>query len=116
MTGSSLFFWSGRHTSCTRTNYLTLAISIITSHLNCVSPRHTPLQVPPSYYDQFSFMSKTDKPTHEGQTYAAMVAFADDAIGNYTTALTRKDMWNNSLLVFSAEYDGFVYSYLAMDD
>ena len=42
---------------------------------------HSPLEVPPSFFEKFGFMEETDKPTHERQTYHAMVDFADDAIG-----------------------------------
>ena len=35
---------------------------------------HTPLQVPDEFYQRFSFMAESDKPTHERQTYHAMVS------------------------------------------
>ena len=49
-----------------------------------------PLQVPNEFYAKFSYVEETDKPTHERQTYHAMVDFADQAIGNFTKALKAK--------------------------
>lgn len=63
---------------------------------------HTPLQVPAEFYDRFDFMAATDLPTHERQTYHAMVAFADEAILNFTMATKKRDMWDNLLIIFSS--------------
>ena len=48
-------------------------------------------------------MEESDKPTHERQTYHAMVDFADQAIGNFTAAAKAKNMWDNMIVVFSAD-------------
>ena len=61
-----------------------------------------PLQVPNEFYEKFSYVEETDKPTHERQTYHAMVDFADQAIGNFTKALKAKGMWDQTIIVFSA--------------
>ena len=61
-----------------------------------------PLQVPNEFYQKFSYVEETDKPTHERQTYHAMVDFADQAIGNFTKALKAKGMWDQAIIVFSA--------------
>ena len=47
---------------------------------------HTPLQVPPAFFEKFDFVAPTDKLTHERQIYHAMVNFADTMIGNATEA------------------------------
>ena len=70
---------------------------------------HTPLEVPASFYDKFDFMADTDRPGHERQIYHAMVDFADEAIGNFTGALKSKKMWDDSIIVFSADNGGPVY-------
>ena len=63
---------------------------------------HTPLQVPGEFFDRFDFMEETDLPTHERQTYHAMVAFADEAILNFTEAVKTRNMWDNMLIIFSS--------------
>jgi arylsulfatase A-like enzyme len=40
---------------------------------------------------------------HPIQTYHAMVDFADEAIGNFTTAIRAKKMWDDLVIVFSAD-------------
>ena len=71
----------------------------------CRAPHivHTPLQVPESYYNKFSAMEPTDTLKHDRQTYVAMVSFADDAIRNFTEALKAKQMYERTLLIFTAE-------------
>jgi arylsulfatase A-like enzyme len=63
---------------------------------------HTPLQVPDEFFQKFAFVAENDKPTHERQTYHAMVDFADAAIGNFTEAIKAKGMWDDMIIVFSA--------------
>jgi hypothetical protein len=64
---------------------------------------HSPLEVPPEFFAKFAFMEESDKPTHERQTYHAMVDFADEAIGNFTKAIRAKEMWDDIVIVFSAD-------------
>lgn len=40
---------------------------------------------------------------HPIQTYHAMVDFADEAIGNFTKAIRAKNMWDELVIVFSAD-------------
>ena len=92
---------------------------------------HTPLQVPDEFFQKFAFVAENDKPTHERQTYVntrdlsiasmyinpiscfyryhAMVDFADAAIGNFTAAIKAKGMWDDMIIVFSADNGGPVY-------
>ena len=70
---------------------------------------HTPLQLPASYMSQFDFVAPTDKPGHQRQRYLAMVHFADAMVGNVTTALKAKGMWDDLLLVFSTDNGGPIY-------
>ena len=62
---------------------------------------HTPLQVPPAFFNKFDFIAPTDKVTHERQIYHAMVYFADEMVGNVTGALRQKGMWESTLMVMS---------------
>jgi hypothetical protein len=42
-------------------------------------------------------------PNHQDRrANVAMMAFLDDIIGNVTTALQTKEMWNNTLLIWSS--------------
>ena len=74
----------------------------VSSLIRKASRLQGPLQVPNEFYEKFSYVEETDKPTHERQTYHAMVDFADQAIGNFTKALKAKGMWDQTIIVFSA--------------
>eukprot|EP01060_Flectonema_neradi_P009953 TRINITY_DN1710_c0_g1_i5.p1 TRINITY_DN1710_c0_g1~~TRINITY_DN1710_c0_g1_i5.p1 ORF type:complete len:526 (+),score=134.78 TRINITY_DN1710_c0_g1_i5:465-2042(+) len=65
---------------------------------------HAPLQVPQPYVDKFSFIN--DPPR---QMYHAMVNFVDTAVGNVTSLLHQKGMWNNTLIVLHADNGGPIY-------
>ena len=71
---------------------------------------HTPLQVPQHFLDKFAFMEETDKPTHNRQIYHAMVNFADEAVGNVTTAMKAKGLWDELIVVFSTDNGGPIYN------
>ena len=66
---------------------------------------HTPLQITDEYYNKYSFISDDDT----RRRYHAMVAFLDDVFGNITAELHQKDMWNDTLIVVSADNGGPVY-------
>ncbi|XP_065839147.1 arylsulfatase B-like isoform X2 [Oscarella lobularis] len=66
---------------------------------------HTPLQVPQSYAEKFSFIDDKTR-----QIYHAMVNYLDDVIGNVTNAFKQKGMWNNTLMVVSADNGGPEYA------
>ena len=66
--------------------------------------------MPPEFYHKFDFDAETDKAGNERQTYHAMVNFADTAIGNYTEAIKAKGMWDEMVIVFSADNGGPVYN------
>ena len=65
---------------------------------------HTPLQVPDSYLNKFSFIDD-----HDRQYYHAMVNYLDDVVGNLTAALKKRGMWDNLLFVTSSDNGGPVY-------
>ena len=67
---------------------------------------HTPLQIPVSFFEKFSFMAPSDKVTHERQIYHALVAFADAALGNATELLKQRGMWNDTLVILSSDNVG----------
>merc|ERR1719265_2640561 len=69
---------------------------------------HGPLQVPDSFSLHFDFIGKTDLPSHARQHYAAMVHFADQAVGNVTNLLHTKGMWDDTLIVFMSDNGGWV--------
>lgn len=59
--------------------------------------------MPQHFLDKFAFMEETDKPTHNRQIYHAMVNFADEAVGNVTTAMKAKGLWDEMIVVFSTD-------------
>ena len=63
---------------------------------------HAPFQVPASY------LNASRATHHNKQTYLAMGTFMDEAIGNITAALKAKGMWDNTLVLFSADNGGEV--------
>ena len=65
---------------------------------------HTPLQVPPDYEKKFDFIDDETR-----RIYHAMVNYLDDVIGNVTSLLEKKGMWNNTLMVVSADNGGPEY-------
>jgi len=92
---------------------------------------HAPLQVPKEYYDQFGFMEDNqdqckfgaikagrtidprypDLPWKCRQQYHATVMVMDDVVGNVTNALKRKGMWENTLVIYSADNGGSMNPY-----
>ena len=87
---------------------------------------HCPLQVPEQYYRTFDWMSDDEDKCREQtvksehpidplnlaleyrcrQQHAAMVMLMDEVVGNITTALKAKDMWDNTLMIFSSDNGG----------
>ena len=55
-------------------------------------------------------MAGTDKPQHQRQLYHAMVNFADAALANITAAYKARGMWDDLLIVFTADNGGPVYN------
>ena len=52
---------------------------------------HTPLQVPDSYANKFSFIDDKDR-----QIYHAMVNYLEDVVGELVGTLKMKGMWENT--------------------
>ena len=65
---------------------------------------HTPLQVPDSYLQKFSFIDNKDR-----QYYHAMVNYLDDVVGDLVSALKSRGMWDNLLFVTSSDNGGPEY-------
>ena len=65
---------------------------------------HQPLQVPTEYLTRFDFIDDETR-----RRYHAMVTYLDDVVGNVTAALESKGIWNDTLLVVSADNGGPVY-------
>lgn len=55
-------------------------------------------------------MVQDDKPSQPRQKYHAMVNFADEAIGNVTSLLKSKGMWDETVVVFSSDNGGPIYA------
>ena len=67
---------------------------------------HEPLMVPKAYYDKFASVE------HESRRrYLAMVSFVDTIIGNLTSMLKEKGMWENTLWMGSADNGGPIYEH-----
>ena len=62
---------------------------------------HSPLEVPDRYVQKFSFIDDEKR-----QMYHAMVKYLDDVMGNLTTALKKRGMWDNLLLVTTSDNGG----------
>lgn len=66
---------------------------------------HTPLEVPRAYYDRL------DRVGDEGRRrYLALMAFVDDFIGNVTSALKARGMWEHTLMLGSSDNGGAIYN------
>lgn len=62
---------------------------------------HAPLQVPQKYEDMYPHIQDSDR-----RTFAGMMSAVDEGIGNLTTALKQKGLWDNTILVFSTDNGG----------
>ena len=63
---------------------------------------HEPLQVPHPWFAAQELLTNAtwpDAPNQPRAIYHAMVSFADDCLGNLTTALKAERMWADSLIV-----------------
>lgn len=63
---------------------------------------HSPYEVPDEYLDPKITSA------HSKQTMFGMIKFMDQAVLNVTTAMKSLGMWDNTLLVFSADNGGEV--------
>ena len=62
---------------------------------------HSPFQAPPSYIDRYKHLA----PGNE-RTFAAMVTCMDDAIGQIVSALNKRGMRRNTLIIFCSDNGG----------
>lgn len=65
---------------------------------------HTPLEAPQRFLDLYPADWYLDR-----RQYAAACSFWDEILGNVTAALKARNMWDNTLLVFSSDNGGPVY-------
>lgn len=73
-----------------------------------VAPKngHTPLQVPDRFLEPFRDLADEDR-----RTYAAMVYHTDEVFGNVTDAFRRRGVWNDTLVIFTSDNGGPLYSF-----
>jgi arylsulfatase A-like enzyme len=64
---------------------------------------HEPYEVPPP---GVGHVNSSVTQTESKQTMFAMISVLDQAVANMTAALVAKDLWSNTLLVFSADNGG----------
>jgi arylsulfatase A-like enzyme len=62
---------------------------------------HTPYQAPQSYLDRYAGVAEPSR-----RAYAAMISAMDDQIGRVIAALDRKNMRDNTLIVFQSDNGG----------
>eukprot|EP01043_Picozoa_sp_COSAG02_P019335 COSAG02_NODE_926_length_15856_cov_13.975566_13_plen_405_part_00 len=66
---------------------------------------HTPMQAQEATLERFDFISRRgdDKPEHTRQTYTAMVAEGDAAIGAVVDEFRSKGLWEHTLMIYSSD-------------
>nr|XP_006816647.1 PREDICTED: arylsulfatase B-like [Saccoglossus kowalevskii] len=67
---------------------------------------HAPLQVPSQYSDKY----KEKISDSNRRQLAGMVTCMDEGIGNITATLKESSLWNNTLIIFSTDNGGQVYT------
>mmetsp|Transcript_134114 Transcript_134114/g.267624 ORF Transcript_134114/g.267624 Transcript_134114/m.267624 type:complete len:539 (+) Transcript_134114:63-1679(+) len=66
---------------------------------------HTPLEVPPGWLPQFSFLKQKHR-----RNYAAMVHYMDWTVGKIVTKLKKRGMWDNTLMLVHSDNGGPIYN------
>lgn len=66
---------------------------------------HTPMQAQETTLARFDLIARRgdDKPEHTRQTYTAMVAEGDAAIGDVVAAFRARGLWERTLMVYSSD-------------
>ncbi|KAK3738531.1 hypothetical protein QZH41_012039 [Actinostola sp. cb2023] len=62
---------------------------------------HSPIQAPVPFINKYDFIEDPKRRIHAG-----MISAVDEAIGNVTSALRNKGLWDNTLMVFSTDNGG----------
>jgi len=97
------------------------AVSIIESHNTSIPLflfysfhlMHSPLQVPPQYLKRIDeLVAAAGAPPFDARnrrTYAAMVLYLDEAVGELAQAFRRRHMWKDTLMIFVTDNGGPLY-------
>ncbi|XP_071109637.1 arylsulfatase B-like [Haliotis cracherodii] len=67
---------------------------------------HDPMEVPVEYFNMYPSVMNQGR-----RTYSGMVTALDDAVGNVTMALKEKGLFENTLILFTADNGGPITSY-----
>eukprot|EP01121_Diplochlamys_sp_Union-15-3_P018919 TRINITY_DN6999_c0_g1_i1.p1 TRINITY_DN6999_c0_g1~~TRINITY_DN6999_c0_g1_i1.p1 ORF type:complete len:566 (-),score=88.20 TRINITY_DN6999_c0_g1_i1:50-1747(-) len=107
--GCSQVAWeaSGQYST---TLFTSRAVKIIEGHditkplflYLCFQAVHAPAEVPESYITPYNNIIQNLR----RRTFAGMLSCLDEGVGNVTNALKSKGMWDNTLLVFTADNGG----------
>eukprot|EP00912_Choanoflagellata_sp_UC4_P000209 UC4_evm2s134 len=73
---------------------------------------HEPMEVPAKYHEMFDFIADSQWGDYNGhrQTYTSMVHFMDHAIGNITSLLKAKGMYDDTIIMFQSDNGGPSFS------
>ncbi|KAI8491914.1 hypothetical protein Bbelb_302870 [Branchiostoma belcheri] len=94
----STYFFTERIVDMIEKNPLSLPLFLYLPFQNV----HEPLQVPKRCEDMYSNIQNENR-----RIFLGMVSAMDEAIGNVTMAMKRAGLWDNTLLIFTADNGGW---------
>ena len=97
-------FWAGTLARTASELEVVVLLSLALTRSFAAHIVHSPLQVPKPFYYAMAAV-----PDDKRRRYLAMVSFLDAAVKNVTGLLKQKQMWANTLLVFSSDNGGPIY-------
>ncbi|CAH1273824.1 ARSB [Branchiostoma lanceolatum] len=94
----STYFFTDRIVDIIEKNPLGLPLFLYLPFQNV----HEPLQVPKRFEDMYSNVQNENR-----RIFLGMVSAMDEAIGNVTMAMKKAGLWDNTLLIFTADNGGW---------